>query len=651
MAGTEWSRSCLQLSSHYFLLLSIRSLTLSLGHYIHTQEPSLISISYSSPPSLSSLQLLESNPESSSGPISSKKRKRLDNFIASKLKKENHVALLAKLSESSKQVTDRSGLLSASTLGTGKALSGNERLEKSSRKKEREADKRREARGKGKKGLAGKMQEKLRRQEEEDREDEDLDENQDEDEDDLREAYRNGDDDDEEREREKGGNGDDEEVDERQAKINAALARFSKPDNNTNSIPTSANNIVLGSALARGPDGQPILPVMKKKKRKKQNKQKQKGRAPGSGTSWGRLSKGESRGDGEEDPDSDFDSSESENDEKEEASPPQVVLEVGNSSARDEGNDQMDLDEHHQEASSNEDEVLSHEENLSGDSEDEEEDGDEGDITDEDEEAGFMEAMRLRGLLDHQVAAASTSNNKSQVEREAELAQQEEREGSLPWEGFGSEGGEEIEVDDDEKDDQIEGSDDDEEESEEDEDEDESEEEERSRRRGIAKTQKSSGFKDWARQALGMGEEQQSKVPENQAEDSHDYILEPVEGKKQRVGDLGPQDGIARGPLGDSNPTLTSSQSPFSKFYYAQQAKIASEDSIVKNVHVHRTEEQKESRLKLPVVGEEENVTRTILENMVTVICGETGSGKTTQVPQFLYEKGFGDKNSGEYSI
>ncbi|KHJ86809.1 helicase protein [Oesophagostomum dentatum] len=31
----------------------------------------------------------------------------------------------------------------------------------------------------------------------------------------------------------------------------------------------------------------------------------------------------------------------------------------------------------------------------------------------------------------------------------------------------------------------------------------------------------------------------------------------------------------------------------------------------------------------------------TINENIVTVICGETGSGKTTQIPQFLYEAGY----------
>ena len=33
-----------------------------------------------------------------------------------------------------------------------------------------------------------------------------------------------------------------------------------------------------------------------------------------------------------------------------------------------------------------------------------------------------------------------------------------------------------------------------------------------------------------------------------------------------------------------------------------------------------------------------------INENSVVVICGETGSGKTTQVPQFLYEAGYTQK-------
>lgn len=50
---------------------------------------------------------------------------------------------------------------------------------------------------------------------------------------------------------------------------------------------------------------------------------------------------------------------------------------------------------------------------------------------------------------------------------------------------------------------------------------------------------------------------------------------------------------------------------------------------------------QQEDRLKLPILGEEQVVMETINENPVTIICGETGSGKTTQVPQFLYEAGY----------
>lgn len=35
-------------------------------------------------------------------------------------------------------------------------------------------------------------------------------------------------------------------------------------------------------------------------------------------------------------------------------------------------------------------------------------------------------------------------------------------------------------------------------------------------------------------------------------------------------------------------------------------------------------------------------------EHPVVVLCGETGSGKTTQVPQFLYEAGYTSRGQGE---
>ncbi|KAK3586402.1 hypothetical protein CHS0354_013106 [Potamilus streckersoni] len=61
----------------------------------------------------------------------------------------------------------------------------------------------------------------------------------------------------------------------------------------------------------------------------------------------------------------------------------------------------------------------------------------------------------------------------------------------------------------------------------------------------------------------------------------------------------------------------------------------------VVNIPVNRTKEVQEARLKLPIIGEEQIIMETINENPVVVICGETGSGKTTQVPQFLYEAGY----------
>jgi len=60
-------------------------------------------------------------------------------------------------------------------------------------------------------------------------------------------------------------------------------------------------------------------------------------------------------------------------------------------------------------------------------------------------------------------------------------------------------------------------------------------------------------------------------------------------------------------------------------------------------VPVHRTEAIQASRSGLPIVQEEHEIVDAINTNPVTVICGSTGCGKTTQVPQFLYEAGYGD--------
>jgi ATP-dependent RNA helicase DHX37/DHR1 len=64
-------------------------------------------------------------------------------------------------------------------------------------------------------------------------------------------------------------------------------------------------------------------------------------------------------------------------------------------------------------------------------------------------------------------------------------------------------------------------------------------------------------------------------------------------------------------------------------------------------VPVERSQEIQKARMELPICGEEQIIMETINNNPVVIICGETGSGKTTQLPQFLYEAGYSNKDSG----
>ncbi|KAL4312638.1 hypothetical protein GQ457_01G054020 [Hibiscus cannabinus] len=63
-------------------------------------------------------------------------------------------------------------------------------------------------------------------------------------------------------------------------------------------------------------------------------------------------------------------------------------------------------------------------------------------------------------------------------------------------------------------------------------------------------------------------------------------------------------------------------------------------------VHVTRPDEIENKRKDLPIVMMEQEIMEAINENSTVIICGETGCGKTTQVPQFLYEAGFASSQS-----
>jgi len=72
------------------------------------------------------------------------------------------------------------------------------------------------------------------------------------------------------------------------------------------------------------------------------------------------------------------------------------------------------------------------------------------------------------------------------------------------------------------------------------------------------------------------------------------------------------------------------------------------------NQVIERSEEHQKSREKLPIFLREADIMEAINNNLITIISGETGSGKSTQVPQFLYERGYGNKdgpNPGKIAV
>ncbi|CAK9036107.1 unnamed protein product [Durusdinium trenchii] len=60
----------------------------------------------------------------------------------------------------------------------------------------------------------------------------------------------------------------------------------------------------------------------------------------------------------------------------------------------------------------------------------------------------------------------------------------------------------------------------------------------------------------------------------------------------------------------------------------------------LQRVHVERTADIEEQRTRLPAVMMEQEFVEMLLSNDVMLVCGDTGCGKSTQVPQFLYECG-----------
>ena len=534
-------------------------------------------------------QLLREGGNDEHARINTKKKRRLDKYIEAKLRKEEKARLLQKLAQSSEDIRDRTELVSAATLGTGRASKEAQRVQKMLASQQPS----------GKRSAL---------QVDEDDGDEDLDDDDDDDE--ARELER-------EHVAEQAPPAPD---DERQARIVEAVRRFDQP-----APPASAGQAV-GSALAVGPDGKPMAPVVRKRKRKSaQNRSNM--------SIQERIRSGPP-------PPPESDSSDSDEADDEEANVYDVDKAIQESRERLAAERAWKRPEH--EDAMDSDESVATDELVS-----------EAEDTDEEQEAVLLHAMRMRGMLpggDGPGPSQSRPKGTSaQAEEDGEGEDDDEDdedgdEGEEDEDGDEDEeededGDEDEDEDDDDDDDEVGDEDEEEDDDDDDEDEDPSEAtgEPRSKRWGLGESARTKAFKQWAMEALQLAR------PDF---DTEGKTLQPVGGRVDRVRDLGPQDGKVRGPLG-RDMVSPAAKSTFAKRFFEEEAHFRQTHAPVRHVPVERDAALQEARMALPVVAEEDLIVRTINENPVTVLCGETGSGKTTQVPQFLYEAAYAAAGSG----
>ncbi|KAI0697135.1 P-loop containing nucleoside triphosphate hydrolase protein [Cytidiella melzeri] len=151
---------------------------------------------------------------------------------------------------------------------------------------------------------------------------------------------------------------------------------------------------------------------------------------------------------------------------------------------------------------------------------------------------------------------------------------------------------------------------------------------------------KKSGFKDWAVQQLSAAKSYVAPENSETAPGEEDELPVPEPPlKKRKVDSSHPPE--MRGPLGED--IMLPATALAKHMVDAAKADTTTKHKVVS---VTRPADVEEARLLLPIVAEEQPIMEAILLNPVVVVCGETGSGKTTQVPQFLYEAGFGSPGS-----
>lgn len=152
-------------------------------------------------------------------------------------------------------------------------------------------------------------------------------------------------------------------------------------------------------------------------------------------------------------------------------------------------------------------------------------------------------------------------------------------------------------------------------------------------------------FKSWALTQLSMAKgyvappTQESMEVDQPLEDKDSQLSPKIKYTSNRPDDLAPG-------LGPTGAIYNTPNTPFARHVLSSSS--TSTPRTPAFVHVIRPEGVQESRLELPILAEEAHIVESILLNPVVIVCGETGSGKTTQVPQMLYERGWGSGNHAD---
>ena len=151
-------------------------------------------------------------------------------------------------------------------------------------------------------------------------------------------------------------------------------------------------------------------------------------------------------------------------------------------------------------------------------------------------------------------------------------------------------------------------------------------------------------FKDWAIKQIHVAKGHDLPSATDAPVTTSSENAPPSPEKKRKLANPS-QVGEMRGPLGE---VLELPDTTFARRLGHKKEASAHQ---TRTVLIKRPQDVEQARILLPIITEEQPIMEAILLNPVVIICGETGSGKTTQVPQFLYEAGFGTPGSGGFSF